>query len=230
MKKLLISIAIICSLLSGVSFLNYFSNENAINNSRENVLKILGFAQPYVAPYNEGNLAYEKRNYREAVIKYKKALEYSMPQKRECQVRINLALAIAMPVDQEYIENKGADEAIKVLESAIEVLTEKGCADHSDQQGQTTAGHSEDATQLKKDIEKYIEEIKQSQENKKDDKNNQPDDKDDPQEKEQQNNNINDEKMNKINEAMQKSGNARNKELQYQNDATDSDYYSGKTW
>ena len=39
MKKLLISIAIICSLLSGVSFLNYFSNENAINNSRENVLR-----------------------------------------------------------------------------------------------------------------------------------------------------------------------------------------------
>lgn len=154
MKKTGLVISIAFLVLSGVLFLGYSGNEKAIREKKVNTFKEIGFMEPYVAPYNEGNLAFEQKKYDEAVRLYQKALEYNVPKERECKVRINLALAMVTPIDEDYIAQNNVDECISTLRSAIDVLTEKGCADCDGKEG-----HNKDATQLKKDIEDYIKAI-----------------------------------------------------------------------
>lgn len=134
--------------------------------------------------YNAGNELFEEGNYQEARIKYDKALHCFPDEKRECKIRINMALCIVEPIDVENIDESNVDQIIETLEDAKSILMKKGCADD---QG---TGHSKEAQKLKDDIDKFIQQLKQkgqsgnSQKNKKD--NNQKDDdnqKDDQQEK-----------------------------------------------
>lgn len=127
----------------------------------ENSAKLLGYAnflQGYVANYNYGNILYQNGKYEEAIKKYKKALKGIIPKNKECNIRINYALAICKTVQVNESNQQSITEAIKKYESAIDVLTKKGCANK-----ENNNGHNPKAEQLKKDIQKEIDRLKELQ-------------------------------------------------------------------
>ena len=168
MRKILKNIMIVCAalfLLAGILFtINYVSNERMINRFEDgeysfNVLSALGILEPYIAPYNEGNVFFEKKNYEQAIRCYEKALTKKPSKPEDCKVRINLALAMTLPIQPEQVNDMNREETIAILDDAIEILCENSCADHEDQSGEQIDGHSKDATELKEDIERLKKEL-----------------------------------------------------------------------
>ena len=146
-----------------VFLINYVANENFIKNVSakmygENVLSFLGFTEKYIAPYNLGNMYYEEGEYDLAIEQYNEALSYEPEEGPDCLIRINLALSMVMPIDVDNLEPEDIDDTIDILEDAIDILTENGCA--ADKRRDS---HNKDAQQLKKDIEDLIEKLKQQQ-------------------------------------------------------------------
>ena len=123
---------------------NYHKGNYLKNQAK--VLTYLKFPQKYVASYNYGNILYQMGEYEEAIEEYNKALEGIVPKEKECSIRVEVK-----EQDQDSIKN-----AIKTYESAIDLLTQNGCAGKEDM-----AGHSQKAEQLKKDIQKEIDRLKQ---------------------------------------------------------------------
>ena len=168
-RKILIAINIIIILISLKLLYNIAMNTILINkyNNGEYSTSIgqamtkLNFPQSYIANYNYGNILYQNGEYEEAIEEYKKALDVNIPEKKECKVRINYALAICKTVELDEESQDSILNAIKTYESAIGVLTEKGCANNED-----TMGHSADAEQLRKDIQKEIDRLKELLESK----------------------------------------------------------------
>lgn len=151
---ILVAIKLIYNQILNVIIINNYNN----NNYNENYAKALVFAnfpQQYVAKYNYGNILYKNGEYEEAVEQYKEALNGIIPKEKECNVRINYALAICKTVKIDESDIESIKTAIKTYEKAIDILTEKGCANKDDYNG-----HSREAEQLKKDIEKEIERLK----------------------------------------------------------------------
>ena len=162
--KRFVSIVWLLSLLALAYFIvMYVSNEKYIENMnngvyKDNNLGVLGFTQPYVAPYNEGNKYYKMGDYETAIKYYNKALEMPHPESKDCMMRINKVLCLVAPYDEEFIENiklEEIDPTIEKLRAAIDVLTEKGCA--GKEEGEK--GHNDDAQQLKEDIEELIKKL-----------------------------------------------------------------------
>lgn len=114
--------------------------------------------EPYVAHYNQGNIYYKKANYEDAILQYKEALSHSMPQEKECSVRINLALAVIGTLPEDYDSYENIETSLETLLSAREILLEKECAT------ETGDGHSKEAEQLKEEIDAMIRQLKQQSE------------------------------------------------------------------
>lgn len=123
-----------------------------------NALTTFNFPQKYVANYNYGNILYQKGEYEKAIEEYKIALKGNAPTYKECSIRINYALAICKTVQVNEKDKDSVNNAIKTYESAIDVLTEDGCANKNDNNG-----HSQKAEKLKKDIQKEIDRLKNLQ-------------------------------------------------------------------
>ena len=115
----------------------------------------MNFPQQYVANYNYGNVLYKNGEYEEAIKKYEETLNGIIPEDKECNIRINYALAICKTVQVDESDSQSKKNSIQTYEKAIEVLTEKGCANKDND-----TGHSEKAEQLKKDIQKEIDRLK----------------------------------------------------------------------
>ena len=130
-------------------------NNNEYSEKLAQSLMFLNFPQGYIAKYNYGNILYKNGKYEDAIEKYKEALNYWIPRDKECSIRINYALAICKTVQVDENDAESIQNAIETYESAIDILTEKGCANKNDNNG-----HSVDAEQLKKDIQKEIERLK----------------------------------------------------------------------
>ena len=129
--------------------------------------------------YNRGNIEFENGNYEVAITEYNNALDKNPPEKKECKIRINLAFSMLKLLNFGDVETEQKrNELIKKLEDVKKVLTEDGCAHENDNNG-----HSSDAQQLKNDIDKYIEELKQNQTQKQDPKKEEPNEKDSKEEK-----------------------------------------------
>ena len=130
---------------------------------KEERLTRLNFPEGYVPYYNLGNMYYKDEKYDEAIASYKKALNQWVPKKKECSIRVNLALAMIKKIDFESLKSsKDVDAAIMQLQAARNILTAKGCAEPAKD---SWNGHSKKAEQLKKEIDQMIDQLEQAKEN-----------------------------------------------------------------
>ncbi len=151
---ILAAIKLIYNQLLNTFLINDYNN-NKYNEDYAKALTYINFPQKYIAHYNYGNVLYKKGEYEEAIEKYEKALKGIIPKNKECNIRINYALAICKTVEVDESDSKSIKDAIQTYEKAIEALTEKGCANKDNDNG-----HNKKSEQLKKDIQKEIERLK----------------------------------------------------------------------
>ena len=160
-KKILIIVYIMIMIVCAKQALNYFYNDYVMDHYRDgdysindNLLLSANFIEPYIAHYNNGNIFYNNSLYEEAINEYREALKCTpIPEKRECSIRINLALAMLKTLGDDYSEPENIDDSLALLYEARDVLLEVGCAsDDGD-------GHSWKAQKLKDDIDEMIEEL-----------------------------------------------------------------------
>ena len=146
--------------------------------TEERLVQTINRPEGYIAAYNVGNGYYKTGNYERAEAYFRYALTLDIPEGKECDVRVNLALSLIGQIDFEGLEtNDDILYAISILEEAREVLLEEGCAtDEND-------GHDPEAQQLKNEIDKKIEELKEKLDQDQGDQ----DDQDDQQDQQDQN-------------------------------------------
>lgn len=155
MKRVVLSFGVICLLLLAVFGFNYANNERKIkkfNNGEyeKNGFDILGFTEPYINDYNQGNIYYMQNQYEDAYASYEAALKKHPTHDRECQIRINMALCLVEGIDVDSITKDNVDQVIDTLHKAKKLLTDHGCANIADDNG-----HNKDATTLRKEIDEF---------------------------------------------------------------------------
>ena len=222
---------------------NYICNIRFISNYDKGIYKssdvnqILGFTQPYVYHYNNGNVYYNEGDYQGAEDEYRTALGYKPGGEKDCKTRINLALSIVKQIDPESVTAANLDETLERLDDARDILVANGCAHRDDEDG-----HNKDAQTLKDEIDDFEEQLKQSVQEQENgggtDDQDEPDDQDDQDDSdngddEQEKSSASDEE--KIKEKLQEiqgdSLNQRNSEMDtYKSYKDGYNYYSGRTW
>jgi Tetratricopeptide repeat. len=169
-RRFMLVIDIICVLLFAIALffgIRYILNElfrsrykdKVYSDKYEESLLKVNIPESYLPYYNLGNVEYQNGEYDKAIADYKNALELapSHRHEKECDIRVNLALAMLAKIDWANMKTqKDAQRAIRQLKAARNVLTEEGCANPDDDQG-----HNEEAEQLKADIDKMLEEMQQ---------------------------------------------------------------------
>lgn len=219
---------------------NYICNIRFISNYDKGIYKssevnqILGFTQPYVDHYNNGNVYYNEGDYQGAEDEYRTALRYNPGGEKDCMTRINLALSIVKQIDPESVTAENLDETLERLDDARDILVANGCAHRDDEDG-----HNKDAQTLKDEIDDFEEQLKQSvqeQENgggtdDKDDQDDQ-DDSDDGDDEQGKSSSADEEKIKeKLQEIQGDSLKQRNSEMDtYKSYKDGYSYYSGPTW
>ena len=151
---LVVAIMLGTRLFTNHSFVNAYNNEEYNIEQEEKLLK-MNFPESYIPYYNLGNAYYKEGDYNSAVGYYTQALTMYPPEDKECQIRINLALALCNTIDFYSLDSQEKiDTALFILYKARDVLLEKGCASDDGQ------GHNAEAQQLKEDIDAMIEKLK----------------------------------------------------------------------
>ena len=165
-KRLLILLYTLVFLVFARLAFSYLYNKYMISeyedknySVNDNILYVANFNEPYIAHYNNGNVFYQQGLYDEAIDEYNEALELYPPQMKECAIRINIAVTMRDTLGENFAnvdltDVDEIDEAIEVLEDAIDVLTEDGCADDKGK------GHNKTAQKLKEELEDLIEQLK----------------------------------------------------------------------
>ena len=151
---IIIIVKLICNYIVNAFLINKYNKHEYLEECAK-ILQIANVIEPYIANYNMGNILYQNGEYVEAIEEYEKALKGMPSKNKECNIRINYALAICKTVQVDESDGESIRNAIRIYEEAVEVLTEKGCADKDNDNG-----HSKKAEQLKKDIQKEIERLK----------------------------------------------------------------------
>ena len=235
-----IDVAVVLLLAFGVYMgIRYFMNSKFLSayeagnyeTETEEKLKKLNIIEPYLPYYNLGNVAYKEGDYNRAISYYKQALEKNPPKYKECPIRINLALAMIAKIDfQDLSTEKKLQNAIQTLRAARVVLTSHGCAGPVEDDG-----HSEEAEQLKKDIDKLLEQL----ENPPDQDENQDQDQNQDQNQDQKETEQERKLREQLEEQQREALQERAETQQQQQDATGQDQqegggsgweYDGKTW
>ncbi|WP_158588824.1 tetratricopeptide repeat protein [Butyrivibrio sp. XB500-5] len=152
---LLLAISVIGRVAINHSFVKAY-DDSVYKTESESKLLYLNFPESFIPYYNLGNVSYERKEYQAAVGYYKKALTLYPDAKRECSIRINLALALCNTIDFYDLDTQEKiDTAIFILNMARDTLLENGWAvDEGDDY------RDKDAQQLKEDIDKMIEKLK----------------------------------------------------------------------
>ncbi len=164
MRKIIYSLCILSSLGLILYSLNFFCNERMISKMRDNIFDNnefawLGFMEPWVEPYNLGNSYFKQKKYEKAIEEYDKALDIkTLPEKKECDVRVNKALSMVIPIDTDNVTKENRRSIIELLEKAMNVLTEDECATDDGN------GHDEEAQTLYDEIKEYKEELEKEEE------------------------------------------------------------------
>lgn len=230
MKRLIIAIYIILIIMLVIFMYRYLVNEKFISlyengeYEEENIesLSLLNINEPYIYYYNLGNIYYKNGDFDKAIESYEKALELNKAKEKECDIRINLALAKLEKIDDDYNQEENIDETIDILDDAREVLLEEDCATEDGD------GHNSEAQELKEDIDDFEEELKKN----KKEENDKDSDKD--KDEEQQDNYTEDAKE-KLLEKKKQTYENRLDGMETVNSIMDwdnsgYDYYDGKTW
>lgn len=182
-KIVAIVLGVLLLLFFGLLAFNYFYNEITISKYEEHdysqnddLITHTSVFQAYMAHYNNGNIHYQKGEYQEAIEDYKLALEANPPhENEECDIRVNLALAIIGTLPEDYDAPQNIDQSIATLEEARDYLLEEECAKNEED------GHDKDAQKLKEEIDQLIEKLKQQKQSQSQPDNNQ----DEPEEPEE---------------------------------------------
>lgn len=241
-KKIVVAAGILSLLAGTLMTINYVCGRKVISrygsgiyeNSEVNM--VLGFTQPYIYHYNQGNIYYSKGDYAGAAEEYSHALEYSPSGDRDCYTRINLALSMVRPIDVESVTADNLDETLDILENAKNILLENGCAHDEDENG-----HNSDAQTIKDEIDEFEKKLQEKVNQ--DDKNQDDEDQDDQGD---QNDDSNDSKddttedqtsgreediRQQLEQIQGDSLNQRNQEMDsYETYKEDFQYYDGQTW
>lgn len=149
----------------------------------EERLTELNFPDGYIVWYNLGNYYFEEGDYKEAEDCYYRAIECGIPYEKECEVKINLALAMINQLsDEEWDSFLDAETSAemdaqarnveKTLITARTILIEDGCAHEDDEDG-----HNEQAQILKDEIDELLN--KDDEEEEDEDENEDQDDQED---------------------------------------------------
>ena len=164
-NKILLILYFFFLVIIGKLIFTYAYNERVIKKVNANTytgsadaLTFANFYQSYIAHYNRGNIYYNQHNFDEAIKEYNKALECHVPDKKECSIRINLALSIIGKIPSDYDTPDNIDATIATLKEARAVLLPDGCADDEG------TGHSREAEKLKQEIDDLIKELEEKKE------------------------------------------------------------------
>ncbi len=131
------------------------TDKNRDASSLEYALLFPNIPAGYVPWYNLGNIAYKKGDYDTAITDYYAALDHTIPEKKECPIRINLALAMLGKIDwSRFGQDETLANDIEILLAAREVLLEKGCAHDED-----NLGHNLEAQTLKNEIDELLKSL-----------------------------------------------------------------------
>ena len=149
-----LGVLILLRSLINAEFLRSY-NSGRYSSIPENLLPYLPFGENYVAPYNLGNVEYQRGNYDKAIYYYALAYQNGPPEHpehdEECRIRVNLALSMCHTIDFDNLDYSDAEavaEAMVTLQQARAILTEAECA--SEPVG-SDDGHYRDADKLKHD-------------------------------------------------------------------------------
>ena len=146
--------SIVARVLVNMAFVDKYKKDQYDMKLEEKLL-FLNFPESYVPYYNLGNASYKDLRYSEAVGYYKEALKMYPPDKKECSIRINLALAMCNTIDfTDLSSQEKIDTAIFILYQARDVLLENGWAVNEGDDYRDA-----DAQKLKEDIDKMIEKL-----------------------------------------------------------------------
>ena len=117
----------------------------------------LNWMESWVAPFDEGTAHHAEGQYDAAIPDYEAALE-DVPEREECTVRINLALAHEAVGDLQA-EQMDNEAAIDSWQAGVDVLAEGGCPDQSGRGEEQT----EDAETLDERLRQKIQQQEQQQ-------------------------------------------------------------------
>lgn len=139
-------------------FLKQYEN-GKYEKLNEKILFNFNFPEGYLPYYNMGNAAYLNGDYNKAIEYYNSSLKRTPPHEteddKECDIRVNLALAMLQKIDWTDLDNeKGIERAVNQLWAARNILTENGCANPDD-----PYGHNAEAEQLKKEIDELLKQL-----------------------------------------------------------------------
>ncbi|WP_029232413.1 tetratricopeptide repeat protein [Butyrivibrio sp. VCB2006] len=159
----LIVLAVVLAVLAGIlttrilvnhSFVKAY-NKGDYQTQKEESLLVGNVPEGYLPYYNLGNVAFERKDYNSAIGYYNKALERYPVGKKECDIRINLALAMCYSIDFDALTTQEAlDTAQLILIKARDILLENNWATDNG------VGHrDDDAQQLKEDIDRMLEQL-----------------------------------------------------------------------
>ena len=154
-----VSIILAIKLFTNHSFVKQYNYGNYVE-SKEKALLTLNVPESYLPYYNLGNVAYKRGDYNSAIGYYNQALNLYPIGTKDCKIRINLALSYCYSIDYYNLSSREKiDTAIFTLYKARDILLANGCAKDGDE-----VGHNDDAQQLKEDIDKMIDMLKELKE------------------------------------------------------------------
>ncbi len=217
MRKIVKYLLLVWMLLFVKLLVTFFVNEIVIVNYHKEIyqlnllsgLSFLNFPESYIAPYNYGNVLYQLGQYNEAILKYKNSLTKNPPQKRVCDIRINLSLAML-----KNIQPSNANSLSKLIE-ARKNLYEDQCAHEFDDDG-----YSRKAEELEEQIRKLEKEVN------KDNNHSQDDDKQEEKDETKDFSSLEE----KLKENEKKANASRQEETILNEGFNNETYYSGKRW
>ena len=226
----IISLFLILRYTLNTIYINQLNNEN-YDSKIEDPLLLINVPAGYVPHYNKGNAYYQKGDCDYAIQEYQNALTSFSSHPEECSIRINLALSIIQKIDFDDLDTEAkVDNAIQTLLAARSYLTEENCANETD-----TSGHSEEAEQLKKDIDEMLKKLMQQTSNQPE---TQPDNSGESSDNNQNQQGsmsqheqqIQQQLQEQMQDALQEQNQAQSDYESYSNDGYSPQDYSGKKW